>query len=84
MLSEELGDVLLQIALHCEMESEKGNFDFNDVVDELVKKLVIRHPHVFGDVKAENEEEALASWDAAKAETKKQKTQTRGYAFRSA
>lgn len=76
MLREELGDVLLQIALHCEMESEKDNFDFGDVVDELVKKLVIRHPHVFGDVKAENEAEALSSWDKAKAETKKQKTQT--------
>ena len=76
MLREELGDVLLQIALHCEMESEKDNFDFSDIVDELVKKLVIRHPHVFGDVKADNEAEALSSWDKAKAETKKQKTQT--------
>ncbi len=76
MLREELGDVLLQIALHCEMESEKGSFDFNDVVDELVKKLVIRHPHVFGNVVAENEEQALDSWNTAKAESKKQKSQT--------
>ena len=73
MLREELGDVLLQLALHSEMESEKGNFDLNDVVDELVKKLIVRHPHVFGEVKAENEAEALASWNAAKAETKHQK-----------
>jgi len=76
MLREELGDVLLQLALHCEMEREKGTFDFNDVVDELVKKLIVRHPHVFGNVKAENEEEALNSWNTAKAETKNQKTQT--------
>lgn len=76
MLKEELGDVLLQIALHCEMESEKGAFDFYDVVNDIVKKLVVRHPHVFGEVKAANEEEALASWDAAKAETKKIKSQS--------
>ena len=43
-LREELGDVLLQIMLHCEMEREKGNFDFAAVVDELCKKLVERHP----------------------------------------
>ena len=76
MLREELGDVLLQIALHCEMESEKGNFDINDVVSDLVTKLVVRHPHVFGDVKAENGEEALASWDNAKAKTKNIKMQS--------
>ena len=76
MLREELGDVLLQIALHCEMESENGNFDMDDIVSDLVQKLVIRHPHVFGDVKAENGEEALASWDKAKTDTKKQKSQT--------
>lgn len=76
MLREELGDVLLQLALHAEMEREKGSFDLNDVVDELVKKLVIRHPHVFGSVVAENEEEALNSWNNAKAETKNVKSQT--------
>lgn len=76
MLREELGDVLLQLALHCEMEREKGNFDFNDVVDELVKKLIVRHPHVFGEVKAENEEEALNSWNNAKAQTKNLKSQS--------
>ena len=74
MLREELGDVLLQIALHCEMEREKGEFDFNDVIHDLVYKLVIRHPHVFGDVIAENEAEALASWDSAKEKTKGDRT----------
>ena len=70
MLREELGDVLLQIALHTEMEREKGSFDFDDVIHDVVYKLVIRHPHVFGNVKAENEEEALSSWDAAKEKSK--------------
>ncbi|MBR3150084.1 MAG: nucleoside triphosphate pyrophosphohydrolase [Eubacterium sp.] len=70
MLREELGDVLLQIALHTEMEREKGNFDFDDVIHDVVYKLVIRHPHVFGDVNAENEAEALKSWDDAKEKSK--------------
>lgn len=69
-IREELGDVLMQIALHSEMESEKGNFNINDVVDDLVKKLVFRHPHVFGDVSANNCAEALNSWDNAKAKEK--------------
>ena len=73
-LREELGDVLLQIALHCEMESEKGNFDSNDVCDELCKKLIVRHPHVFGDKVANNTKEALDSWDSVKASIKGTKT----------
>lgn len=73
-LREELGDVLLQIALHYEMESEKGNFDFNDVCDELCKKLIVRHPHVFGDKVANNTKEALDSWDSVKASIKGTKT----------
>ena len=73
-LREELGDVLLQIELHCEMESEKGNFDFNDVCDELCKKLIVRHPHVFGDKVANNTKEALDSWDSVKASIKGTKT----------
>lgn len=76
MLREELGDVLLQIALHSEMEREQGAFDFNDVVNDIVQKLVVRHPHVFGDEVARNQQEALNSWDAAKAKTKGTKTQT--------
>ena len=69
-LREELGDVLLQILLHTEIEREKGCFDFGDVCNDLCQKLVIRHPHVFGDVNANNEEEALKSWDNAKAKSK--------------
>lgn len=69
-LREELGDVLLQIALHCEMESEVGNFNFDDVCDELCKKLIVRHPHVFGDAVANNTKEALESWDSVKSSIK--------------
>ena len=76
MLREELGDVLLQIVLHSEMESEKGNFSFDDVVNDIVQKLVVRHPHVFGEVVANNTAEALNSWDAVKLKTKGQKNQT--------
>ena len=69
-LQEELGDVLLQVALHAQMEAEAGRFDFNDVADGICKKLIFRHPHVFGDVKAENTDDALDSWDAAKLKEK--------------
>ena len=75
-LREELGDVLLQIVLHTEMEREQNNFDFDDVCNDLCQKLVIRHPHVFGEVKADNEAEALLSWDNAKAKTKGVKRQS--------
>ena len=76
MLREELGDVLLQIMLHSEMESENGNFSFDDVVNDIVQKLVVRHPHVFGEVVANNTAEALNSWDTVKLKTKGQKNQT--------
>lgn len=74
MLREELGDVLLQIVLHTEMESEKGSFTFDDVANDIVQKLVVRHPHVFGDVVANDTAEALNSWDAAKLKSKGQKS----------
>ncbi len=76
LLKEELGDVLLQVALHSQMESENGNFNINDVCDGICKKLIIRHPHVFGNVNAETTDEVLKNWDAIKMQTKSQKTQT--------
>ncbi|HIY34731.1 MAG TPA: nucleoside triphosphate pyrophosphohydrolase [Candidatus Eubacterium faecigallinarum] len=69
-LKEELGDVLLQVALHCQMEKEIGSFDFDDVCNDICQKLIVRHPHVFGDVTADNEKDALASWNDAKLKTK--------------
>lgn len=76
LLKEELGDVLLQVALHSEIESEKGTFNIDDVCDGVCKKLIIRHPHVFGNVNADTTEQVLKNWDAVKMQTKEQKTQT--------
>ena len=61
-LCEELGDVLLQIALHTQMASERDAFRFEDVTDGICRKLIDRHPHVFGDLKAENAQQALTIW----------------------
>ena len=74
MLAEELGDVLLQVALHAEMEAELGVFDFDDVCDGICKKLIYRHPHVFGDVHAETSQQVLKNWDELKKKEKHQKT----------
>ncbi len=73
-LKEELGDVLLQVVFHARMAEEEGLFTFGDVVDGICKKLVFRHPHVFGTVDAGDPEGALASWEAQKREEKGQKT----------
>lgn len=65
-LCEELGDVLLQVLMHSQIAAEGQRFTIEDVVDMLAKKLVRRHPHVFGDQKALTPEEGLASWEAVK------------------
>lgn len=70
-LCEELGDVLLQVLLHCEIARERGAFGFEDVVQGLSEKLIRRHPHVFGDIKRpENPEEALGLWREVKRQEK--------------
>lgn len=76
LLREELGDVLMQVVFHSIMEEEAGSFDFDDVTDELCKKLIVRHPHVFADVKADTSDEVLKNWDRIKKETKNQKSYT--------
>lgn len=76
LMREELGDVLLQVVFHCVLAQEEEAFRFSDVCDEICKKLIIRHPHVFGDVKAEDTETVLKNWDAIKKETKGQETYT--------
>ncbi len=72
-LREELGDVLFQVVFHCEIESENSNFDLSDIVDEVSRKMIIRHPHVFGDVEVEDTDEVLSNWDAIKMQTHSQK-----------
>lgn len=76
LLREELGDVLLQVVFHARIEEEKNSFDFGDVVNEVCQKLVIRHPHVFGDVNVKNTDEVLSNWNSIKQETKGQETYT--------
>ena len=73
-LREELGDVLLQVVFHCVLETEKGSFNFDDVADEVCRKMIIRHPHVFGDISVDNTDQVLKNWDAIKMQTKSQKT----------
>ena len=76
ILREELGDVLLQVVFHGEIASDNGNFDINDICTDLCKKLIVRHPHVFGEVQVSGTENVLANWDAIKRETKNQTTDT--------
>ena len=73
LMREELGDVLMQVIFHSIMEEETGRFTFDDVCDEVCKKLILRHPHVFGTVSAETPEEVLRNWDAIKMQSKSQK-----------
>jgi len=76
LLKEELGDVLLQVVFHARMEQEQGTFDFEDVCDTVCKKLVFRHPHIFGDTVATTPDEVLSNWEDLKKAEKKQETQT--------
>ena len=70
LLKEELGDLLLQVIFHSELEDEQGSFDFDDVCDGICKKLVYRHPHVFGDLKVNTSAEVLKNWDILKSKSK--------------
>lgn len=72
---EELGDVLMDVVFHSVIADEQGRFNENDVADGVVKKLVYRHPHVFGTEKAESSADVLQRWDELKQKEKNQKTQ---------
>ena len=76
LLKEELGDVLMQVLFHAQMEAEQGTFTFADVVDGVAKKLIVRHPHVFGNAEADTPDEVLDNWDNIKRVEKSQKTFT--------
>lgn len=75
-LKEELGDVLLQVVFHADIEKDAGKFNLDDVADGICKKLIFRHPHVFGDVTVSGTDEVLTNWDALKREEKSQQTYT--------
>ena len=74
LLKEELGDVLMQVVFHADIEKDAGRFDMDDVCDGVVKKLLFRHPHVFGAAHEDSPESVLVSWDKLKRREKGQKT----------
>lgn len=74
LLTEELGDVLLQVVFHSRIAEENGDFDINDVADGICKKLIHRHPHVFGDVEVKDSAEILENWGEIKKKEKRQTT----------
>ncbi len=66
LLREELGDLLLQVLFHAQIAAEKGEFDIHDVIDSISEKMVRRHPHVFGDSRADNPEAVSVQWEHIK------------------
>ena len=74
-LKEELGDVLLQVVFHTSIEEDAGRFNLDDVADGVCKKLIYRHPHVFGDVTVSSTGEVLSNWEELKQKEKHQETQ---------
>ena len=74
-LQEELGDVLLQVVFHASIEEDAGRFDMNDVADGISKKLIYRHPHVFGSVNVSSTDEILSNWEELKKAEKGQASQ---------
>lgn len=74
-LKEELGDVLLQVCFHASIEEDAGRFTLDDVADGVCKKLIYRHPHVFGDVTVSSTGEVLSNWEELKKKEKHQATQ---------
>ena len=73
-LCEELGDVLMQVVFHSDIENDAGRFDLDDVADMSVRKLITRHPHVFGSTQVSGSNEVLDNWDVIKRAEKKQET----------
>ena len=76
LLREELGDVMMQVLFHASIEEDAGRFTIDDFCDEAVKKLVFRHPHVFGSIQVENLDAELDLWEQVKREEKGQETYT--------
>ncbi|MCM1161588.1 MAG: MazG family protein [Roseburia sp.] len=72
-LREELGDVLLQVVMHSQIAKEEGYFTLEDVVQEVSEKMIRRHPHVFGNVQAEDSSQVLQNWEEIKKEEKQGK-----------
>ncbi len=77
-LTSELGDLLLQVLFYAEMAEEQGSFTIDDVLDALSDKLIYRHPHVFGDTRADDSAQVLKNWEALKEEEKRKSLSTSG------
>ena len=76
LLREELGDVLLQVVFHARIEEEEGNFNVNDVANDICKKLIHRHPHIFADISVSGSGEVLDNWEKIKSAEKSRNTYT--------
>jgi MazG family protein len=77
-LPGELGDLLLQVLFYAQMAKEQNTFSIDEVIDRLSNKLIDRHPHVFGDVKADTPSDVVRNWEALKAEEKKKRLEAGG------
>lgn len=74
-LKEELGDLLMQVVFLSQLAQEEGAFTLDDVIDGITDKIIRRHPHVFGEIKAENSDEVLKNWENIKQQERYQKEQ---------
>ncbi|KYG33305.1 nucleoside triphosphate pyrophosphohydrolase [Alkalihalobacillus trypoxylicola] len=75
-LIEELGDILLQVMLHAQIGEDEGIFTIRDVIESITDKMIRRHPHVFADIKVENEEEVVKNWEKIKSSEKAEEKQS--------
>lgn len=73
-IADESGDVLLQVVLHAQIAKDNGEYDITDVTDAITRKMIHRHPHVFGEVQVENSEDVLKNWDAIKRADREQQS----------
>ncbi len=73
---EELGDVLLQIVFHCQIGKDHGEFDIRDVTTGICRKMIDRHPHIFGDITVKDAEQVLENWEAIKKKEKRHTSHT--------
>ena len=74
LMKEELGDVMFQVFFHARIAEEDGSFNIDDIADEICKKMVLRHPHVFGDVSVKDSSEVLKNWETIKKAEKSRDT----------
>ncbi|MCB9030299.1 MAG: nucleoside triphosphate pyrophosphohydrolase [Deltaproteobacteria bacterium] len=72
-ICEELGDVLLQVYLHAQIASDMGTFTIEDIFEKITEKMIVRHPHIFGDVQVSDADEVRSNWEQIKQAERKEK-----------